>query len=72
MYGDSTVRQYYDFLTSFVPELKKFNLRSHVRAGPFMAVNIPHNILLKYRCQRPPPPHILAPSQRQSATLCSQ
>ncbi|XP_041745280.2 NXPE family member 3-like [Coregonus clupeaformis] len=54
MYGDSNVRQYYDFLTSFVPELKKFNLRSHVRAGPFMAVNIPHNILLKYRCHGPP------------------
>ncbi|XP_064872527.1 NXPE family member 3-like isoform X2 [Oncorhynchus nerka] len=54
MYGDSTVRQYYDYLTSFVPELKKFNLRSHVRAGPFMAVNIPNNILLKYRCHGPP------------------
>ncbi|KAM9401439.1 NXPE family member 3-like isoform 1-T1 [Salvelinus alpinus] len=54
MYGDSTVRQYYEFLTSFLPELKDFDLRSPGKAGPFMAVDIPHNILLKYRSHGPP------------------
>ncbi|KAM9406655.1 NXPE family member 3-like isoform 2-T2 [Salvelinus alpinus] len=54
MYGDSTVRQYYEFLTSFLPELREFNLQSPVSAGPFMAVDITHNILLKYRSHGPP------------------
>ncbi|XP_041738451.1 NXPE family member 3 isoform X2 [Coregonus clupeaformis] len=54
MYGDSTVRQYYEFLTSFLPELREFNLQSPVSTGPFMAVDIPHNILLKYRSHGPP------------------
>uniref|UniRef100_A0A674D5V6 Neurexophilin and PC-esterase domain family, member 3 n=1 Tax=Salmo trutta TaxID=8032 RepID=A0A674D5V6_SALTR len=54
MYGDSTVRQYYEFLTRFLPELREFNLHSPVSTGPFMAVDIPHNILLKYQSHGPP------------------
>ncbi|CAL8318718.1 unnamed protein product [Lota lota] len=51
MYGDSTTRQWFSYLTAFVPE---FNLRSPEQAGPFMAVDSKHNILLKYRCHGPP------------------
>ncbi|KAL1022337.1 hypothetical protein UPYG_G00025310 [Umbra pygmaea] len=54
MYGDSTVRQYYEFLTRFLPELKEFNLKTPARAGPFMAVDIGNNIMLKYRSHGPP------------------
>ncbi|XP_019897738.3 NXPE family member 3-like [Esox lucius] len=54
MYGDSTVRQYYEFLTSILPELKEFNLGSPVQAGPFMAVDMAHNIMLNYRSHGPP------------------
>ncbi|XP_070771181.1 NXPE family member 3 [Enoplosus armatus] len=54
MYGDSTVRQWFDYLIALVPELKEFNLHSPKNVGPFMAVDSTHNILLKYRCHGPP------------------
>ncbi|XP_071333373.1 NXPE family member 3 isoform X2 [Trachinotus anak] len=54
MYGDSTVRQWFEYLIAFVPELKEFNLHSPKNVGPFMAVDSTHNILLKYRCHGPP------------------
>ncbi|KAJ8004194.1 hypothetical protein DPEC_G00156250 [Dallia pectoralis] len=54
IYGDSTVRQYYEFLTGFLPELKEFNLRSPAQAGPFMAVDMGQNIMLNYRSHGPP------------------
>ncbi|XP_071775808.1 NXPE family member 3 isoform X2 [Centroberyx gerrardi] len=54
MYGDSTVRQWFEYLNAFVPELKEFNLYSPKNVGPFMAVDSTHNILLKYRCHGPP------------------
>ncbi|KAE8299170.1 NXPE family member 3 Protein FAM55C Precursor [Larimichthys crocea] len=54
MYGDSTVRQWFEHLIAFVPELKEFNLHSPKNVGPFMAVDSTHNILLRYRCHGPP------------------
>ncbi|XP_059896183.1 LOW QUALITY PROTEIN: NXPE family member 3-like [Gadus macrocephalus] len=54
MYGDSTVRQWFEYLNAFVPEIKEFNLHSPQRSGPFMAVDSNHNILLTYRCHGPP------------------
>ncbi|XP_034042282.1 NXPE family member 3 [Thalassophryne amazonica] len=54
MYGDSTVRQWFEYLNAFVPGLKEFNLHSPKNVGPFMAVDSPHNILLTYRCHGPP------------------
>ncbi|XP_041857241.1 NXPE family member 3 [Melanotaenia boesemani] len=54
MYGDSTVRQWFEYLIDFVPELKEFNLHSPKNVGPFMAVDSIHNILIKYRCHGPP------------------
>ncbi|CAL8238575.1 unnamed protein product [Lota lota] len=51
MYGDSTVRQWFEYLSAFIPE---FNLRSPKKVGPLMAVDGKHNILLKYRCHGPP------------------
>lgn len=54
MYGDSTVRQWFEYLIALVPDLKEFNLHSPKNVGPFMAVDSTHNILLKYRCHGPP------------------
>ncbi|XP_031725374.1 NXPE family member 3 isoform X1 [Anarrhichthys ocellatus] len=54
MYGDSTVRQWFEYLIELVPGLKEFNLHSPKNVGPFMAVDSIHNILLKYRCHGPP------------------
>ncbi|KAF3694723.1 NXPE family member 3 Protein FAM55C Precursor [Channa argus] len=54
MYGDSTVRQWFEYLVAIVPELKEFNLHSPKNIGPLMAIDSTHNILLKYRCHGPP------------------
>ncbi|MCI4378420.1 hypothetical protein PGIGA_G00215710 [Pangasianodon gigas] len=54
MLGDSTVRQWFEYLTAFVPELKEFNFHSPKNVGPFMAVDSRNNILLSYRCHGPP------------------
>ncbi|XP_067300241.1 NXPE family member 3 [Pseudorasbora parva] len=54
MYGDSTVRQWYEYLIARVPEFKEFNFHSPKNVGPYMAVDSNHNILLRYRCHGPP------------------
>ncbi|KAM4731267.1 NXPE family member 3 isoform 2-T2 [Anableps anableps] len=54
MYGDSTVRQWFEYFITSVPEMKEINLHSPKNVGPFMAVDTTHNILLKYRCHGPP------------------
>uniref|UniRef100_A0A8C8AIB4 Neurexophilin and PC-esterase domain family member 3 n=1 Tax=Otus sunia TaxID=257818 RepID=A0A8C8AIB4_9STRI len=54
LFGDSTIRQWFEYLTAFVPDLVEFNLGSPKNVGPFMAVDLKHNILLKFRCHGPP------------------
>ncbi|XP_026768676.3 NXPE family member 3 [Pangasianodon hypophthalmus] len=54
MLGDSTLRQWFEYLTAFVPDLKQLNLYTPKRVGPFMAVDSTNNILVSYRCHGPP------------------
>lgn len=54
LFGDSTIRQWFEYLTAFVPDLVEFNLGSPKNVGPFLAVDQKHNILLRYRCHGPP------------------
>ncbi|XP_041115496.1 NXPE family member 3 isoform X2 [Polyodon spathula] len=54
LFGDSTVRQWFEYLTDFLPDLTQINLNSPQNVGPFLAVDSEHNILLKYRCHGPP------------------
>ncbi|KAL0968055.1 hypothetical protein UPYG_G00261730 [Umbra pygmaea] len=54
VYGDSTARQYYEFLSSSLPEVKNFYFGITRQAGPSMAVDVGNNIVLKYRCHGPP------------------
>uniref|UniRef100_A0A8C4JIF9 Neurexophilin and PC-esterase domain family member 3 n=1 Tax=Dromaius novaehollandiae TaxID=8790 RepID=A0A8C4JIF9_DRONO len=50
LFGDSTIRQWFEYLTAFVPDLVEFNLGSPKNVGPFMSVDLKRNILLKFRC----------------------
>ncbi|XP_062414357.1 NXPE family member 3-like [Pungitius pungitius] len=54
MYGDSTVRQWFEFLNAALPGLKKFDLHSRSDVGPFMSLDNENNILVTYRCHGPP------------------
>lgn len=54
MLGDSTIRQWFEYLTNFVPNLKEFNLHSPKNVGPYMSVDSSNNIVLSFRCHGPP------------------
>nr|XP_040041121.1 NXPE family member 3-like isoform X1 [Gasterosteus aculeatus aculeatus] len=54
MYGDSTVRQWFEFLNALLPGLKEFDLHSRKQVGPFMSLDYENNILVTYRCHGPP------------------
>ncbi|XP_070709870.1 NXPE family member 3-like [Pempheris klunzingeri] len=54
MYGDSTIRQWFEYLNAVLPDLKKFNLHHQKQVGPFMALDHENNILVTYRCHGPP------------------
>ncbi|XP_057192469.1 NXPE family member 3 isoform X2 [Triplophysa rosa] len=54
MFGDSTVRQWYEYLVARVSEFKELNFHSPKNVGPYMAVDTNHNIVLRYRCHGPP------------------
>ncbi|XP_074481599.1 NXPE family member 3-like [Sebastes fasciatus] len=54
LYGDSTIRQWYEFLIPALPDLKEFDLHSLKNVGPFMALDYANNILLTFRCHGPP------------------
>ncbi|XP_054911756.1 NXPE family member 3-like [Poeciliopsis prolifica] len=54
LYGDSTIRQWFEYLISAAPDLKKFDLKSLQQTGPFMALNYAKNTLVTFRCHAPP------------------
>ncbi|KAG7215870.1 hypothetical protein INR49_021851, partial [Caranx melampygus] len=54
LYGDSTIRQWFEHLIEALPDLMEFNLNSLKQVGPFMALHYPHQILVTYRCHGPP------------------
>ncbi|XP_070710001.1 NXPE family member 3-like isoform X1 [Pempheris klunzingeri] len=49
LYGDSTTRQFFEYLTAVLPGLKAFDLHSSRKAGPFMALDNANNILVTFR-----------------------
>ncbi|XP_074481589.1 NXPE family member 3-like [Sebastes fasciatus] len=54
MYGDSTVRQLFEFLNTALPDLKEFDLHSPKKAGPYISLDYANNLLLMSRFHGPP------------------
>ncbi|KAK9525309.1 hypothetical protein VZT92_016031 [Zoarces viviparus] len=54
MYGDSTVRQWFEFLNAALPGLKEFDLHSPKQTGPYISLDNANNILVTFRCHGPP------------------
>ncbi|XP_069013053.1 NXPE family member 3-like [Embiotoca jacksoni] len=54
LYGDSTIRQWFEHLNAALPDLKEYNLHSLKQVGPFMALDYANNIMVTYRCHGPP------------------
>ncbi|XP_070784871.1 NXPE family member 3-like [Enoplosus armatus] len=54
LYGDSTVRQWFEYLSATLPDLREFDLHTLKKVGPFMALDYVNNILVTFRCHGPP------------------
>ncbi|XP_066578220.1 NXPE family member 3-like [Amia ocellicauda] len=49
MMGDSTMRQWFEYLQTTVPTLKLMNPQNKHQAGPLLAVDTSHNVVLLWR-----------------------
>ncbi|XP_067897011.1 NXPE family member 3-like isoform X1 [Heterodontus francisci] len=54
LFGDSTIRQWFAYLSNFVPGPKMFNLGNPSNTGPHLAVDLENNILVEYHAHGPP------------------
>ncbi|XP_033979639.1 NXPE family member 3-like [Trematomus bernacchii] len=54
LYGDSTIRQWFEFLNAALPDLKEFNLGSSRQNGPFLALDYENKIMVTFRLHGPP------------------
>nr|XP_033470759.1 NXPE family member 3-like [Epinephelus lanceolatus] len=54
MYGDSTIRQWFEYLIAILPDLKEFDLHSPWKVGPYISLDYANNILVTFRCHGPP------------------
>ncbi|XP_066578557.1 NXPE family member 3 [Amia ocellicauda] len=49
MMGDSTLRQWFEYLQTTVPTLKLMNLHTSGQSGPLLAVDTGNNVVLRWR-----------------------
>ncbi|KAM4697264.1 NXPE family member 3-like [Discoglossus pictus] len=54
MFGDSTLRQWWESLVNFVPSLKEINLHVPHQTGPLLATDTEHNYLVQWRAHQKP------------------
>ncbi|KAK9525441.1 hypothetical protein VZT92_016150 [Zoarces viviparus] len=54
MYGDSTIRQWFEFLNATLPDDFEFDLHSLKITGPYMSLDNANSMLVTYRCHGPP------------------
>ncbi|XP_067849183.1 NXPE family member 3-like isoform X2 [Heptranchias perlo] len=48
IFGDSTIRQWFEYLTEFVPGLRKFDLGNSKNTGPHLALDMDNKIKVEY------------------------
>ncbi|XP_078416178.1 NXPE family member 3-like [Cetorhinus maximus] len=48
IFGDSTIRQWFEYLTEFVPGLREFDLGNPKKTGPHLALDIDNKIKVEY------------------------
>ncbi|KAM9824581.1 LOW QUALITY PROTEIN: NXPE family member 3-like [Neosynchiropus ocellatus] len=54
MFGDSTVRQWYEYLISKLPGLVNFDFHNGPKTSPYMATDNANNIFMTYHVHGPP------------------
>ncbi|XP_041636991.1 NXPE family member 3-like isoform X2 [Cheilinus undulatus] len=66
LYGDSTIRQWYEFLDDALPDAKTVDLNSPKQAGPFMIWDSAKDILVTYRIHGLPLRITIMPTSKES------
>ncbi|XP_042190099.1 NXPE family member 3 [Callorhinchus milii] len=54
LFGDSTVRQWFEYLTEYLPDLKQFDLGNPKNIGPHLSVDVENQIMVEFHCHGPP------------------
>ncbi|XP_068129399.1 NXPE family member 3-like [Hyperolius riggenbachi] len=55
MFGDSTLRQWWEYLVNFIPTLKEIHLHvAHRSTGPLLAIDVENNCLVQWRAHQRP------------------
>ncbi|XP_028654024.1 NXPE family member 3-like isoform X1 [Erpetoichthys calabaricus] len=54
MMGDSTLRQWFEYLEQFVPSIKRMDMQTSAKSGPFLAVDSENNIVMRWRAHGVP------------------
>ncbi|XP_065807409.1 NXPE family member 3-like isoform X3 [Labrus bergylta] len=54
MYGDSTLRQWFEYFDASLPDAKEINRNNPKKSGPFMIWDNAKNILVKFHLHGPP------------------
>ncbi|XP_077326703.1 NXPE family member 3-like isoform X2 [Lithobates pipiens] len=49
MFGDSTLRQWFEYLVNFIPSLKAIDLHTNYQSGPLLAVDANAGLALRWR-----------------------
>ncbi|KAM4749207.1 NXPE family member 3-like [Rhinophrynus dorsalis] len=49
MFGDSTLRQWFEYLERFIPTLKRIDLHVNYQSGPLLAVDVNYGLVLRWR-----------------------
>ncbi|XP_034529892.1 NXPE family member 3-like isoform X2 [Notolabrus celidotus] len=66
MYGDSTMRQWFEYLDASLPDAKEVNLNSPDQAGPFMIWDNVNKLLVTYRIHGLPLRIHIIPASKES------
>ncbi|XP_069804735.1 NXPE family member 3-like [Dendropsophus ebraccatus] len=54
MFGDSTLRQWFEYLERFIPSLKRIDLHVTYQSGPLIAVDADAGLIMRWRAHGPP------------------
>ncbi|KAM8966344.1 LOW QUALITY PROTEIN: NXPE family member 3-like [Pelodytes ibericus] len=54
MFGDSTLRQWWQYLVDFIPSLQQLDLHLHFGSGPVLATDTKHGFLVHWRAHQRP------------------
>ncbi|KAM5171770.1 NXPE family member 3-like [Mantella aurantiaca] len=49
MIGDSTIRQWFEYLVNFIPSLRRLDLHVNYQSGPLLAVDVDSELVLQWR-----------------------